>query len=54
MRKNRLIFLLPALADQGKINLDGLEWAIKMVKETGVIKKEVAIKNLVDESFYVK
>lgn len=37
-------FVLPALADQGKINLDGLEWAIKMVKETGVIKKRSSYK----------
>jgi NitT/TauT family transport system substrate-binding protein len=43
---------LPALADQGRINLDGVDWAINTVKETGISEKEVSIEDLVDESFY--
>jgi NitT/TauT family transport system substrate-binding protein len=45
-------FVLPALADQGRINLDGVDWAINTVKETGISKKEVSLEDLVDESFY--
>lgn len=47
-------FVLPALADQGKINLDGVEWAINTVKEAKVSKKEVKIDELVDERFYAQ
>jgi NitT/TauT family transport system substrate-binding protein len=45
-------FVLPALADQGRVNLDGVDWAINTVKETGISKKEVSLEDLVDEGFY--
>lgn len=46
-------FFLPALAaDQGRVNLDGVDWAINTVKETGISKKEVSLEDLVDEGFY--
>jgi NitT/TauT family transport system substrate-binding protein len=49
-----LDFVLPALADKGKINMDGLKWAVDMVKEAGVLKKDISLDKLTDESFYVK
>ncbi|MEC0145210.1 ABC transporter substrate-binding protein [Paenibacillus alginolyticus] len=49
-----LDFVLPALADQGKINMEGIKWAIDMVKEAGVLKKEISLDKLLDERFYVK
>jgi NitT/TauT family transport system substrate-binding protein len=47
-------FVLPALADKGKINKDGVKWAIETTKETGALKAEVTLKQLIDEAYIVK
>ncbi|RSK53755.1 ABC transporter substrate-binding protein [Bacillus canaveralius] len=44
-------FVLPALANQGKINRDGVEWAIETTKETGMLKGEVTTKELIEEAY---
>ncbi|NRF91919.1 hypothetical protein HQN89_12935 [Paenibacillus frigoriresistens] len=49
-----LDFVLPALADHGKINIEGIKWAIDMVKEARVLKKEINLDKLLDERFYAK
>ncbi|GAB7389178.1 ABC transporter substrate-binding protein [Bacillaceae bacterium] len=49
-----LNFILPALSDKGRINKDGLDWAINTTKEAGVLKKDLNIEQFVDERFYVK
>lgn len=47
-------FVLPALADKGKINIEGMKWAIDTVKETGALTKELSVDKVVDERFYAK
>ena len=47
-------FVLPALADKGIINMDGVKWAINTVKETNMLKKDISLDQLVDERFYAK
>ncbi|GAX90378.1 ABC transporter substrate-binding protein [Effusibacillus lacus] len=47
-------FVLPALADQGKMNLEGVKWAIDTTKEAGVLKKNLPVDHVVDERYYVK
>lgn len=47
-------FVLPALADKGKINIEGMKWAIDTVKETGALAKEISVDQVVDERFYAK
>ncbi|ALS21811.1 ABC transporter substrate-binding protein [Paenibacillus naphthalenovorans] len=47
-------FVLPALADKGKINIEGMKWAIDTVKETGALVKEMSVDQVVDERFYAK
>lgn len=49
-----LDFVLPGLADKGKMNIEGIKWAIDTVKETGSITKEVSVDKVVDERFYAK
>lgn len=44
-------FVLPALADKGQINKDGVEWAIETTKETGMLKGEVTTEKLIDEAY---
>ncbi|OES44729.1 ABC transporter substrate-binding protein [Domibacillus iocasae] len=47
-------FVLPALADKGKINMDGVKWAMDTVKEAKVQEKNVPLDQLVDERFYAE
>ncbi|MBP2441537.1 ABC-type nitrate/sulfonate/bicarbonate transport system substrate-binding protein [Paenibacillus sp. PvP052] len=47
-------FVLPALADKGKINMDGVKWAIDTVKAAGMLTKDIRMDQLVDERFYMK
>ncbi|MBP1155823.1 MULTISPECIES: ABC transporter substrate-binding protein [unclassified Paenibacillus] len=47
-------FVLPALADKGKMNIEGMKWAIDTVKETGALSKEISVDKVVDERFYAK
>jgi NitT/TauT family transport system substrate-binding protein len=47
-------FVLPGLANNGKMNLEGVQWAIDTTKETGAIKSNLALDKLVDESYYAK
>jgi NitT/TauT family transport system substrate-binding protein len=47
-------FVLPGLADKGKMNLEGVKWAIDTTKQTGAIKSNLALDKLVDESYYAK
>lgn len=49
-----LDFVLPSLADKGKLNIDGVKWAIDTVKETGALKTDISSDKLVDERFYSK
>jgi NitT/TauT family transport system substrate-binding protein len=49
-----LDFVLPALADKGKINIEGVKWAIETTKEAGVLKNDIGLDQLVDESYYAK
>ncbi|KAA9011286.1 ABC transporter substrate-binding protein [Niallia endozanthoxylica] len=44
-------FVLPALADKGKINIEGLKWAIDTTKEAGMLTGDVTVKQLYDDSF---
>lgn len=47
-----LDFILPGLADKGKMKRDGVKWAVDTLRETGVLKTDIAIDKLVDERFY--
>jgi NitT/TauT family transport system substrate-binding protein len=47
-------FVLPALADKGKMNIDGVKWAIDTVKGAGILKTDISLDKLVDERFYAK
>ncbi|MCY9666821.1 ABC transporter substrate-binding protein [Paenibacillus alginolyticus] len=47
-------FVLPALADKGKMNIEGVKWAIDTVKETGALKTDISLDKVVDERFYAK
>jgi NitT/TauT family transport system substrate-binding protein len=47
-------FVLPAFADKGKINIDGVKWAIDTVKEAGILKTDLSLDKLVDERFYAQ
>ncbi|OMP66861.1 ABC transporter substrate-binding protein [Domibacillus epiphyticus] len=47
-------FVLPALADKGKMNIEGVEWAIDTVKEAEISDKDVTIDQLIDERFYAE
>lgn len=47
-------FVLPALADKGKINMEGVKWAMDTVKEAKVQEKNVPLDQLVDERFYAE
>ncbi|MDN4075417.1 ABC transporter substrate-binding protein [Fictibacillus terranigra] len=47
-------FVLPALAEKGKINMDGVKWAMDTVKAAKVSEKKVALDQLVDERYYAK
>jgi NitT/TauT family transport system substrate-binding protein len=44
-------FVMPALADKGEINMDGVEWAVETTKEAGMLKGEVTIKQLLDDAY---
>jgi ABC-type nitrate/sulfonate/bicarbonate transport system substrate-binding protein len=44
-------FVRPALADKGKINMDGVKWAVETTKEAGMLKGEVTIKQLLDDAY---
>lgn len=44
-------FVLPALADKGKANTEGLEWAVETTKEAGMLTGEVTIEELYDDSY---
>jgi NitT/TauT family transport system substrate-binding protein len=47
-------FVLPGLANKGKMNLEGVKWAIDTTKETGALKSDLALDKLIDESYYAK
>ncbi|OLN21536.1 hypothetical protein BTO30_14510 [Domibacillus antri] len=47
-------FVLPALADKGKMDREGVEWAIDTVKAAKVSDKDITIDQLVDERFYAE
>ncbi|WP_141334448.1 ABC transporter substrate-binding protein [Paenibacillus sp. tmac-D7] len=49
-----LDFVLPGLADKGKMNIEGMKWAIDTVKATGALSKDVSLDKVVDERFYAK
>lgn len=49
-----LDFVMPGLADKGKMNIEGMKWAIDTVKATGALAKEVSLDKMVDERFYAK
>lgn len=49
-----LDFVLPGLADKGKMNIEGVKWAIDTVKATGALAKDVSLEKVVDERFYAK
>jgi len=46
-------FVLPALADKGKANIEGLEWAVKTAKEAGMLTGDITIDQLYDDSYIV-
>lgn len=47
-------FVIPALADKGKINIEGLKWAMDTVKKANITKKNVTLDKMLDERFYAK
>lgn len=47
-------FALDAIPEKGKLNLEGMKWAIDAVKEVGGIKNDLPMDKVVDERFYVK
>jgi NitT/TauT family transport system substrate-binding protein len=49
-----LDFVLPSLADKGKMNIEGVKWAIDTVKQAIPSIKDVTLEKIVDESFYPK
>lgn len=49
-----LDFVMPGLADKGKMDIEGMKWAIDTVKATGALAKEVSLDKIVDERFYAK
>ena len=49
-----LDFVMPGLADKGKMNMEGMKWAVDTVKATGALAKEVSLDKIVDERFYAK
>ncbi|OES44725.1 ABC transporter substrate-binding protein [Domibacillus iocasae] len=47
-------FVLPALADKAEINREGVQWAIDTTKETGMLKEDVSMDQLIYESASAK
>jgi len=47
-----LDFTLPAFGDKGKVNVKGLEYSIKFLKESGSLTKDVKVSEFVDEGYY--
>ncbi|OLN21532.1 hypothetical protein BTO30_14485 [Domibacillus antri] len=41
-------FVLPSLADNAAINVDGVQWAIDTTKETGMLKEDVTTDQLIE------
>lgn len=47
-------FVLPALADKGKMNMEGVKWALDTVKGIGALRTEISLDQVADESFYAQ
>ncbi|WP_047151890.1 ABC transporter substrate-binding protein [Aneurinibacillus tyrosinisolvens] len=43
-------FVLPALANKEKINLEGVKWAIDTTKQAGILKGDVSVEQLIDKT----
>ncbi|MCY9695466.1 ABC transporter substrate-binding protein [Paenibacillus alginolyticus] len=48
------IYTAKAIPDKGKLNIEGIKWAIDAVKEVSGINEELPLNKLVDENFYAK
>ncbi|MBP1156889.1 MULTISPECIES: ABC transporter substrate-binding protein [unclassified Paenibacillus] len=49
-----LEFALPSYGDKGKVNLDGIKWAIDTAKEAGTLTKDIKVEDVVDEQYYIE
>jgi NitT/TauT family transport system substrate-binding protein len=47
-----LDFALPAYGVKGKLNVDGIKWAIDTAKAAGTLIKDIKIEDVVDEKYY--
>jgi NitT/TauT family transport system substrate-binding protein len=49
-----LDFVMDSIPSKGKLNVEGIEWAIEAVEEVGSIKNKVLVDDVINESFYAK
>lgn len=49
-----LEFALPSYGDKGKLNLEGIQWAIDTAKQTGTLRNDIKVEDVVDERYYVE
>ncbi|KAA9022248.1 ABC transporter substrate-binding protein [Niallia endozanthoxylica] len=49
-----LDFVIDSIPSKGKLNVEGIEWAIEAVEEVGSIKNKVHVDDVINESFYAK
>lgn len=49
-----LDYVMESIPDKAKLNDEGIEWAIDAVREVGILKNNVEIKDVVNENFYAK
>lgn len=43
-------FVLPSLADKGKVSIEGLKWAIDLTKQAGTTERNVSVDQLIDKT----
>lgn len=49
-----LEFALPSYGDKGKLNVEGIKFAIETAKQSGNLKKDISVEDVVDESYYAQ
>ncbi|MBP1156888.1 MULTISPECIES: ABC transporter substrate-binding protein [unclassified Paenibacillus] len=47
-------FALDAIPEKGKLNIEGMQWAIDAVKEIGGIKNDLPVEQVVDDKYYAE
>ncbi|ALS23589.1 ABC transporter substrate-binding protein [Paenibacillus naphthalenovorans] len=49
-----LEFALPSYGDKGRLNLEGIKWAIDTAREAGTLTENIKVEDVVDEQYYME